>query len=111
MKVLCRAAYGGQNAVAHPGEPDDAYRRRRLRLGALLYQLGYFAVVDRRDALGEIVEYRLDAQHWVEVDGTAVRLVGDQAVETLDLEAAILRCLDARSGQSLHHGDSPGIPS
>ena len=81
---------------------DYVYRKRRLRLGALLYQLRYFAVTDERDADGEIRLYRRDPGHWVEVDGTEVRLVGDATIEVLDLKEAIARCVAARLGAPLH---------
>jgi hypothetical protein len=83
-------------------QPDDRYRRRRLRLAALLFQLRYFAVTGERAADGQIRLYRRDPGHWVEVDGPVVRLVGDGAVEMLDLDAAIARCADARVGKPLH---------
>jgi hypothetical protein len=93
-------------AIMYPPS-DDAYRKRRLRLGALLYQLRYFAVTDERDADGEIRLYRRDPGHWVEVDGTEVRLVGDATIEVLDLKQAIARCVAARLGTPLHQS-APG---
>jgi hypothetical protein len=87
----------------------ERHRRRRLRLGALLYRLQYYAVPDHRDAQGQITLYRRDAGHWVEVTASGVRLVGDGVVETLDLEAAIVRCQEALAGQPVHRpGADPG---
>jgi hypothetical protein len=79
-----------------PQRPSEIYRRRRLRLGALLYQLRYFAVTDERDAYVEIRLYRRDPGNWVEVDGTVVRFVDGTTIEMLDLEAAIARCVETR---------------
>ncbi|HVA91648.1 MAG TPA: hypothetical protein VNL71_17615 [Chloroflexota bacterium] len=81
---------------------NDFHRRRRLRLGALLYQLRYFAVLDSRDDQGEPVLFRHDARRSVEVTGSLVRLVAGDSSETLDLEAAIVRCKDALRGLPLH---------
>lgn len=76
--------------------------RRRRRLGALLFQLHYYAVSDRRDAEGQIVLYCLDSSHYVEVMGRTVRIVAGQAGEDMDLETAIARCKQAVAGRSLH---------
>jgi hypothetical protein len=89
----------GQEAIT-----SNIYRRRRLRLGALLYQLQYFADIDHRDGEGEISLYRRDPRHTVEIAGSAVRLVNDTGAEVLELEAAITRCKEALVGQPLHRG-------
>ncbi|HZS87273.1 MAG TPA: hypothetical protein VFE42_07280 [Chloroflexota bacterium] len=81
---------------------DDRDRRRRLRLGALLYRLHYFAVPEQRDAEGRISLYRHDARRYVTVTPSGVRLVSGGVEETLDLEAAIARCQEALGGQPLH---------
>ncbi len=87
---------------------NDVYRRRRLRLGALLYQLHYYAVSDQRDHEGQILLYRHDALQSVQVAGSAIRLVAGDAVEILDLEAAIARCKEALLGQPLHRAPGNG---
>jgi hypothetical protein len=81
---------------------DDIYRRRRLRLGALLYQLQYYAVLDCRDGEGQICLYRRDPLRSVAVVRSGVRFVNGDIIEVLDLEAAIARCKEALSGQPLH---------
>jgi hypothetical protein len=81
---------------------DDVYRRRRLRLGALLYQLQYYAVPDRRDEEGQVCLYRHDSLRSVAVVRSGVRFVSGDTIEFLDLEAAIARCKEALSGQPLH---------
>jgi hypothetical protein len=88
---------------------SDSYRRRRLRLGALLYRLQYYAIPDHRDDEGQITLYRHDPAHSVEVARDTVRLVGGAIVEELNLEAAIDRCKEALRGQPLHcgAGDAP----
>jgi hypothetical protein len=80
----------------------DLYSRRRLRLGALLYQLQYYAVPDRVDDQGRIVLYRYDQERYVEVWGADVRLVRDDSIEILELEEAIARCKAALRGRPLH---------
>ena len=80
----------------------DLYTRRRLRLGALLYQLRYYADPKLLDAQGQIVMYRYDSAHYIEVLGAVVRLVQGDAVEVTDLEEAIIRCKAALAGQPLH---------
>ena len=81
---------------------DDVYRRRRLRLGALLYQLHYYAVLDCRDEEGQICLYRRDPLRSVAAARSGVRLACGDTIEVLDLEAAIARCKEALSGQPLH---------
>ena len=81
---------------------DDIYRRRRLRLGALLYQLQYYAVLECRDEEGQICLYRRDPLRSVVVVRSEVRFVSGDTTEVLDLEAAIARCKEALSGQPLH---------
>jgi hypothetical protein len=78
-------------------------------LGALLYQLQYYADVDHRDSAGEISLYRRDPRHAVEIAGFTVRLVSDTDVEVLDFETAIIRCKEALGGQPLHRAarDTP----
>jgi hypothetical protein len=77
----------------------DRLRRRRLRLGALLFQLQYYmqAPADIADAI-----YLRDAATYVQVAGTTIRFVQDGEVETLDLETAIDRCKEALVGAPLH---------
>ena len=77
----------------------DRLRRRRLRLGALLFQLQYYmqAPADIAAAI-----YRCDASTYVQVVGASVRFVKDGEVETVDLETAIARCKEALAGAPLH---------
>ncbi len=82
--------------AAHDG---DWLRRRRLRLGALLFQLHYYMQAPA-DVAANI--YRRDATTYVHVVGTSVQLVRDGTVETLDLDAAIVRCKEALAGAPLH---------
>lgn len=86
----------------------DGYRRRRLRLGALLYRLQYYAIPDHRDSEGQITLYRHDPRHSVEVVGDVIRLVSGAGVEVMDLEAAIARCKEALRGQPLHGETAKG---
>jgi hypothetical protein len=77
----------------------DRLRRRRLRLGALLFQLQYYMQAPA-DIAATI--YRRDATTYVQVMGTSVQLVKDGDVETVDLETAIARCKEALGGTPLH---------
>ncbi|HEY8282837.1 MAG TPA: hypothetical protein VIJ28_00480 [Chloroflexota bacterium] len=81
---------------------SEVYRRRRLRLGALLYQLGYFAALDSRDEDGQVTRFRHDSRRSVEIAGTVARLFSDESVEVLDLEACIIRCKEALRGGPFH---------
>ncbi len=67
----------------------DRYRRRRLRLGALLFRLRYF-MQDPADIAANI--YRHGPQTYAQLTGDEVRLVDGDQVETLTLDAAIAWC-------------------
>ncbi len=67
----------------------DRYRRRRLRLGALLFRLRYF-MQDPADIAANI--YRHDPHTFAQLIGDEVRLVAGDQVETLTLDAAIAWC-------------------
>ena len=77
---------------------SEVHRRRRLRLGALLYQLGYFADPSLRDDHGQVTLFRYDSRRSVEIVGTVTRLISGESVEVLDLEACITRCKEALLG-------------
>ncbi|HXT36950.1 MAG TPA: hypothetical protein VN837_15350 [Chloroflexota bacterium] len=81
---------------------SEVYRRRRLRLGALLYQLGYFADPALRDKHGQVTHFRHDSSRSVEVAGTMTWLMSGESVEVLDLEACITRCKEALRGAPFH---------
>jgi hypothetical protein len=81
----------------------DRQQRRRLRLGALLFQLRYYMQAPA-DIAANL--YRYSADTYVQVDGNAVRFVDGDAVETLDLDAAIDRCKAALQGAPLHQPPS-----
>lgn len=81
---------------------SEVYRRRRLRLGALLYRLGYFADPAIRDHLGQVTHFRRDARQSVEIAGPVTRLISGGTVEVLDLEACINRCKEALRGAPFH---------
>ncbi|MGH2346277.1 MAG: hypothetical protein ACRDG4_13710 [Chloroflexota bacterium] len=81
---------------------NNVDQRRRLRLGALLYQLRYYAVSDQRDKEGRIALYQHDPRRSVEIAGATVRLITGDQVEVLDIEAAIVRCKDALLGRPFH---------
>ena len=80
----------------------EVYRRRRLRLGALLYQLGYFADPAIRDDHGQVTHFRHHSSRSVDIAGTVIQLTSDETVEVLDLEACISRCKEALLGAPLH---------
>jgi hypothetical protein len=88
---------------------NNADQRRRLRLGALLFRLRYYAVIDHRDEEGRITLYQHDPRRSVEIAGSAVRLITDDHVEVLDLEAAIVRCKEALLGQPFHRASSDRV--
>lgn len=73
MRADRKQGDAGPGSVRHAvtvggGDMSDAcYRRRRLRLGALLYQLHYYAALAHRDAEGQIALYRRDAERSVAV--------------------------------------------
>jgi hypothetical protein len=75
--------------------------RRRLRLGALLYQLRYYADPTLLDGQGRIMLYRYDQVRHVEVLDSTVRFIHGNAIDVIDLEEAILRCKAALAGPSL----------
>jgi hypothetical protein len=78
---------------------DDHYRRRRLRLGALLFRLGYY--MQAPDDIAAAI-YRHSPDTYVQVVGTTVRLVAGQREEIVDLEEAIARCKVAAQGTPPH---------
>ena len=79
---------------------DEAlYRRRRLRLGALLFQLRYYMQTPG-DIAADI--YRYDADIYIQVTDKRVRLVAGSQEETMDIEEAIARCKVALEGAPLH---------
>jgi hypothetical protein len=78
---------------------SDHYRRRRLRLGALLFRLGYY--MQAPDDIAAAI-YRYSPDTYVQVVGTTVRLVAGQREEIVDMEEAITRCKAALNGASLH---------
>jgi hypothetical protein len=81
---------------------NDHYRRRRLRLGALLFRLEYYMQAPD-DIAADIYRYSPDT--YVQVVGTTVHLVAGQHEEIVDLEEAIARCQAALKGAPLHrHG-------
>ena len=78
---------------------SDHYRRRRLRLGALLFRLGYY--MQAPDDIAAAI-YRYSPDTYVQVVGTTVRLVAGQREEIVDIEEAITRCKAALNGATLH---------
>ncbi len=86
-------------AELSPTAAADYARRRRLRLGALLFQLGYY-MQDPGDVAAAI--YRRGPSIYVQFMDGQVRLVNGTRVEVLPLEDAITRCKDALGGHPLH---------
>jgi hypothetical protein len=78
---------------------SDHYRRRRLRLGALLFRLGYY--MQAPDDITAAI-YRYSPDTYVQVVGTTVRLVAGPREEIVDIEEAIARCKAALNGATLH---------
>jgi hypothetical protein len=78
---------------------NDHDRRRRLRLGALLFRLGYY--MQAPDDIAAAI-YRYSPDTYVQVVGTTVRLVAGQREEIVDMEEAIARCKAALNGATLH---------
>jgi hypothetical protein len=78
---------------------SDHDRRRRLRLGALLFRLGYY--MQAPDDIAAAI-YRYSPDTYVQVVGTTVRLVAGRREEIVDIEEAIARCKAALNGASLH---------
>jgi hypothetical protein len=78
---------------------NDLYRRRRLRLGALLFRLGYYMQAPE-DIAAAI--YRRSPDTYVQVVGTTVHLVAGNRDEVVDIEEAIVRCKAALNGAPLH---------
>src|SRR5438067_764595 len=78
---------------------NDHYRRRRLRLGALLFRLGYY--MHAPDDIAAAI-YRYSPDTYVQVVDTTVRLVAGQCEEIVDIEEAIARCKAALDGATLH---------
>ena len=68
---------------------NDHNRRRRLRLGALLFRLGYY--MQAPDDIAAAI-YRYSPDTYVQVVGTRVRLVAGPREEVVDIEEAISRC-------------------
>jgi hypothetical protein len=79
---------------------NDHYRRRRLRLGALLFRLGYY--MQAPDDIAAAI-YRYSPDTYVQVVGTTVRLVAGNRDEVVDIEEAIARCKAALNGATLHN--------
>lgn len=77
----------------------ELYRRRRLRLGALLFRLRYYMQTPG-DIAADI--YRRDRDTYAQVVDERVRLVDGEREEILDLEEAIARCKAALDGPPLH---------
>jgi hypothetical protein len=85
---------------------QELHRRRRLRLGALLFRLRYYMQAPD-DIAADIYRHGLDT--YAQVVGERVRLVDGDREETMDLEEAIARCKAALDGVPLHtHGDGGG---
>jgi hypothetical protein len=78
---------------------NDHDRRRRLRLGALLFRLGYY--MQAPDDIAAAI-YRYGPDTYVQVVGPTVRLVAGNREEVVDMEEAIARCKAALNGASLH---------
>jgi hypothetical protein len=78
---------------------NDHVRRRRLRLGALLFRLGYY--MQAPDDIAAAI-YRYSPDTYVQVVGTTVRLVSGERDEVVDIEEAITRCKAALNGAPLH---------
>jgi hypothetical protein len=78
---------------------SDHDHRRRLRLGALLFRLGYYMRAPE-DIAAAI--YRHSPDTYVQVVDTTVRLVAGQREEIVDMEEAIARCKVALNGATLH---------
>jgi hypothetical protein len=74
---------------------ESVYRRRRLRLGALLFRLRYYMQTPD-DIVADI--YRYGPGAYAQVVGERVRLVRDGHEETVSLEEAIARCKAALDG-------------
>lgn len=79
--------------------PADRYRRRVLRLGALLFQLKYFMQAPA-DIAAHL--YRHGPRRYVQVVGESVRLVDGDHEDNVSLDEAIARCKAALAGESLH---------
>ena len=78
---------------------SERYRRRRLRLGALLFRLGYH--MQASDDIAAAI-YRYSPDTYVQVVDTTVRLVAGRREEIVDIEEAIARCKAALNGATLH---------
>jgi hypothetical protein len=78
---------------------NDHDRRRRLRLGALLFRLGYY--MQAPDDIAAAI-YRYSPDTYVQVVGPTVRLVAGPREEVVDIEEAIARCKAALNGTRLH---------
>ncbi len=78
---------------------ESLYRRRRLRLGALLFQLRYYMQAPD-DIAADI--YRYGSDTYVQVVGEEARFVEGDHAETLTLEDAIARCKAALGGAPPH---------
>jgi len=78
---------------------EDLYRRRRLRLGALLFRLRYYMQAPDDIAADT---YRFSPDTYVQVVGEQVRLAQGGREEIMGLEDAIARCKAALGGETLH---------
>ena len=76
---------------------ESFYRRRRLRLGALLFRLCYYMQTPD-DIVADI--YRYGPGAYAQVVGERVCLVRDGHEETVSLEEAIARCKATLDGAS-----------
>ncbi len=78
---------------------ESLYRRRRLRLGALLFRLRYYMQAPE-DIASDI--YRYSSDTFVQVTGEEARLVCGDREEIVSLEEAIAHCKAALDGAPLH---------
>lgn len=86
--------------VANSKDPiSNRYQRRRLRLGALLFQLRYYMQAPE-DIAADV--YRRGPHTYAQIIGERVLLVDGDRQETIPLEEAIARCKEAIGGAPLH---------
>ena len=76
---------------------ESVYRRRRLRLGALLFRLRYY--MQAPDDIAANI-YRYGPDTYAQAVGERIRLVHGEHEETVSLEEAIARCKAALDGAS-----------
>jgi hypothetical protein len=87
-----------------PPVDRELFRRRVLRLGALLFQLRYY---QQAPYDGASTTFRAEDGAYVRLAGETVLLVGEGHEEALDLETAISRCKAAVRGEALLHRAPP----